>query len=185
MGTMHTEGSTDSTTGISTPGTFQETYFSGATDMYLMAINSTGTAKVWGTYWGGSASEFVRDIEIDPAGNLIVAGNAQSGSTGLASAGSFQPEPGGSHEVIIGKFTTSGQRVWATYFGGARSDGLDYNGLDLDEDGNILLLSDARPFSTIAPSSNLGTPCSYQTTWDPGGAGSSNGEWIITKLSND
>jgi hypothetical protein len=184
-GTIYIGGGTGSTTGISTPGTFQETFFSGVTEMYLMAINSTGTTKVWGTYWGGSGNENVRQIEIDPAGNLIVAGNVQSGSTGLASTGSYQPEPGGSHEIIIGKFTTSGQRIWATYFGGSRSDGLDYNGLDLDEDGNILLLSDGRPFSTTAPSSNLGTPCSYQTTWDPGGAGSSNGEWIITKLSND
>lgn len=178
-GTIYMGGNTSSTTGIATAGVYQENFLSGASDAYLMAINSTGTTQIWGTYWGGSQSEIIREMDMDPGGNLIVSGLSQSASTGLATPGSYQPDPGGSFDAFVGKFSTSGQRIWGTYFGGPGGDGVRVNSVDLDEDGNIYILSDAGPSISLPPSDGLATNCSLQPTRN------GNGEMVITKLSND
>lgn len=179
-GTVYMGGNTTSTTDIATTGVYQESYLSGTTDGYLMAINSTGTAKIWGTYWGGSQTEIIREIGMGPDGNLVVSGLSQSTSTGLATPGSYQPNPGGGFDAFVGKFSTSGQRLWGTYFGGALGDGVRVNCVDLDEDGNIYMLSDGGPNIAAAPSDGLATNCSLQPV-----KSSTNGEMVITKLSND
>lgn len=171
-GTIFITGHTYSNSGIATPGAFQET-IGGVADAFLMAVNENGTGKIWGTYWGGPGLESGNLLKVDPSGNLVIAGN--SSSPGLATPGSFQPQfSGGNDDVLIGKFTASGQRLWSSYLG-ITADAEYPTGLDTDEDGNILL---ACGTALAAGTSGLATNCVYQ----PAAAGSN--EVIITKITS-
>lgn len=193
-GDVFVGGNTTTTAGMTTPGVFQTTFTGGSYDIFLAGINSTGTTKQWYTYWGGDGSETCTDLKIDLAGNLLAigcTGSAPNGnnsglSNGLASPGALYTTPlgGGLRDIIIGKFTTNGARIWSTYYGGPGADGS--MSLDLDESGNILfagsgIINSVAAVNNISgiPSPGLSTNCTYQ----PEIAGFN--EAFVTKLAAD
>lgn len=82
----------------------------------------------WATYYGGSAVDIITGIATDSEGNIYIGGVTAS-SSNIATAGAFDGTYGGgttganpNEDAFIAKFTTSGQRVWGTYFGGTGRD---------------------------------------------------------------
>lgn len=69
-------GGTQSTTGISTPGAFQ-TSLGGSDDAFLIRFDPNGQ-RIWGTYYGGFASDWGYNVSCDPEGNIFLAGYTQS-----------------------------------------------------------------------------------------------------------
>lgn len=187
-GNVYVTGLTSSTSGITTPGSFQPNFAGGAYDIFIVKLNSAGTAKVWSTYWGGTGDEFSDELKMDHAGNLIATGvtgalispGPGAVSNGLASPGAMHTSPLGNRDAIIGKFSPNGDRIWSTYYGGA---GHDYStALDLDENGNILMVLDGLGSISgpvIQPTTGLSTNCSFQ----PDIAGGN--EIFISKISSD
>jgi len=115
-GNVFLSGSTTSTSGISSGG-FQNAYGGGAYDGMLVKFNSAG-ARLWGTYYGGAASDFVLSIAIDLSGNVLVSG--VTASTSAISASGFQNSyGGGGWDAFLTKFDPAGARVWSTYYGGS------------------------------------------------------------------
>ena len=58
----------------------------------------------------------------DSSGNVYFAGLTSS-HTNIASPGAFQTTYGGDPwDAFLAKFTTGGQRIWATYYGGQIED---------------------------------------------------------------
>jgi len=169
-GNVYLSGHTNSTAGIAAGTVYQSVFAGGATDMFLMKLNSSGTAKLWGTYWGGDGGDLNRGLLIGPDGNLVTAGFTGTAaavgiSNGLASAGAYQTTPSGERDLAFGKFTPDGARVWSTYYGGEKSEFI--LGFDLDENGNVLIAGDgfgsaSTPATSV--STNLATNCSYQTS---------------------
>lgn len=103
----------------------------------------TGTLVIdpvidWATYYGGTGAEIFYGLATDASGNLYAAGLCRS--NGLASPGAFQdtlvtstPQ---SQDAILVKFNAAGQRLWATYYGGAgNSDG--FYAVACDPAGNV------------------------------------------------
>lgn len=178
-GNIYVGGSTASTAGIATTGAFQEVFAGGTTDMWIAKLNSTGTSKLWGTYWGGTSQEVISTLKIGPDGNLVAAGASAFTSTGMGSAGTYQPAAALGSDIVIGKFSPSGSRIWATYYGGTAGDYMQRGGMDLDENGNILFFGYSFPSVGSPPSSGRSTNCSYQ----PDQMGLN--ETFITKLSAD
>jgi hypothetical protein len=189
-GNVYLTGSTGSTTGIATPGSFQPVGGGTSGDIYLMKLNSTGTAKIWGTYWGGSDGiEGGYALKMDPFNNLILvatsgtATNVGPISTGMATPGAlYTSSVGGNRDVLIAKFDTSGNRLWSTYYGGNGNDMCIT--ADLDESGNILITGDGFAVGTGAiisgtPSTDLATNCTHQSTV----AGSN--EAFVSKIAAD
>ncbi|MBE0648566.1 MAG: hypothetical protein IH596_12370 [Bacteroidales bacterium] len=187
-GDLFIAGTTWSLINISTPGSFQTT-LSGNTDGFVAKFNPEGT-RIWGTYYGGSAGEWLNSCAIDDSVNLYLAGPTTS--SGLATPGAFQLTLiNGSQTCIVAKFDSTGQRKWATYYGGG---GADHGWCDVDTSWNIYVCG-----LTASPTM-LSTPGSYQPgfgggTYDsflarfsqctvPGSAGVISGPDTVCKSAN-
>jgi len=165
-GNMYVTGATTSTTNIATSGAYQTTmaglagYGSGG-DVFIVKFDAQG-ARVWGTYYGGANNEMGLSIKVDNSGNIYIWGTTSS-PTGIATTtGMFQSTIGSTtyNDPFLAKFSNSGSRIWATYFGGTGNDRAYQNGMVLDSAGNIYVTgTNNTPNNTWITS-----PGAYQTT---------------------
>lgn len=120
-GMVYMAGHTNSTPGISTTGSFQAA-IGGGYDAFLVKFNTNGVRQ-WATYYGGTGNEHASQLSLacDTMGNIYMTGGSNSAS-GVATTGSYQDVAGGSYDGFLVKFNGQGQRIWATYFGGAGSE---------------------------------------------------------------
>jgi uncharacterized protein (DUF2147 family) len=149
-------GTTESNTGIATPGSFKP-YFSNVACIFITKFNSNGVRQ-WGTYYGDSSGGNVcADLVLDSAGTFYITGNT-SASYGMATPGVAQTAFYGSGpDALVAKFNSSGYRVWMTYFGSPVSD---YGyGIAIGSLGNIVITG-----KTVGPYSTLATSGAHQTT---------------------
>ncbi|MBI2272093.1 MAG: PKD domain-containing protein [Bacteroidetes bacterium] len=129
------------TTSTNFPATIHQPGYGGATDAFIFKLNPAG-GQVWGTYYGGSGSDYGTVIATDGLGNVIIGGITGSNNS-IASAGSYQPVNGGgaitagTNDGFLAKFNSAGVRQWGTYFGGNRWELV--NGLDVDATNKIYI----------------------------------------------
>jgi uncharacterized protein YjdB len=121
-GNVYMSGYTNSTSGIATSGASQ-TVFGGSLDAYLAKFNSSGLL-LWATYFGGSSAETNTSVAIDADGNVLLSGQTQS-SSGIATTGAYQTSLSGTSDVFVVKYSSSGAKMWATYYGGSGAENCD------------------------------------------------------------
>jgi hypothetical protein len=131
-------GGTNSTNNISTPGTFQPNA-QGLVDGFVAKFNEGG-ARLWGTYYGGTDAESIDAIAMDDAGYLYIAGRTRSDNN-IATTGCYQPLRGGLLDILLGKMTADGQRIWGSYFGGPNYEAAHMHSLSVNGRGDIYLAS--------------------------------------------
>jgi len=108
---------TGSPTVIATNGTYQSGYNGGGYDAFLAKFDKYGN-RLWGTFYGGSNVEIGYGCAVDLSGNVYFGGYSGS-SVAIATSGSHQPTLTGAFpNGFLAKFTASGTRIWATYYGG-------------------------------------------------------------------
>lgn len=110
---------------------------------------------VWANYYGGSDLDEIFSTATDGSGNIYVTGDTYS-SSNIATSGSFQSSYSANSDALIAKFGSSGNRVWATYYGGSGFD----NGSAIVIDGassSIYVVGGAGSASVFA------TPGAHQT----------------------
>lgn len=133
-------GYTTSSSNIATTGAFQ-TVFGGSNDAYIVRFSKT-CQKLWATYYGGTGNDDFFSSAIDTNGNVYFAGTTRS-TTGMASVGSHQFSFGGGiSDCLLVKFSPTGSRIWATYYGGSsdESHSTDYQAwVACDKKNNIYL----------------------------------------------
>lgn len=112
---------TNNNVNFPTSGAHQSSY-AGNRDGSIAKYSASG-ALIWSTYYGGSAVEYLFDVVCDNSGNVYVAGETGS-STGIATSGSYQNNLNNSDDGFVAKFTSTGTRVWSTYYGGGGEDRL-------------------------------------------------------------
>ncbi len=153
-GNIYIGGTTNSNSGISTTGAFQ-TAFGGGQDGFIAKFNATGTLS-WSTYYGGSDMDYLNGIVCDGSNNLLIVGFTNS-TSGIATLGSYQAAKSGNNwDAYIVKLDPSGNRIWATYYGGTNGE---YSaGIDVDAGNNIYITSWTLSTNGIA------TAGAYQTT---------------------
>ncbi|MBL7719528.1 MAG: T9SS type A sorting domain-containing protein [Flavipsychrobacter sp.] len=77
---------------------------------------------VWGSYYGGTGNEYGTATTADGGQGIYLAGKTNS-LTNIATVGSHQATLTGSFsDAFLAKFDTSGQLLWATYYGGQGDD---------------------------------------------------------------
>lgn len=95
--------------------------------------------RVWGTYYGGTGNVEVSEACITFGTFIYLTGYTDSNNgTSIATVGSHQSVySGGVNDAYLAKFDTTGNRIWATYYGG----GIREAGMCLatDPSGNIFM----------------------------------------------
>jgi len=135
----------------------------GSLDAFVTKLNSTGSAFVYSTYFGGSNSDQGRGIAVDNAGNAYVTGVSES--VNFPTTNARDSAIGGSQDAFVAKLNSTGSAlIYSTFLGGNHGDrGL---GIALDADDNVYvtgmtLSSDfptAHPIQPAHGGGNCATP---------------------------
>ena len=154
VGTVNAAGSA-----IATPGSHQSTY-SGSTDGFLMKFDSNGI-KIWGTYYGGPDFDNTKTCAVDNSGDVYIGGATSSTlSSAISSSGSHQVNFSGNLDGFIAKFSSSGVRLWGTYYGGVNNEWV--HSLSTDNLGNLFACGET---TSWAFNSQIATPGSHQQVY--------------------
>lgn len=92
-----------SLSGISTAGTLQ-TASGGGQDAFLNVFDTSGVRE-WGTYYGGSGSDYAYTVDRSIAGDIYIGGQTAS-SNNIASQLGFQPLYNGGFDGFLGRFAS-------------------------------------------------------------------------------
>ncbi|MDP2187237.1 MAG: immunoglobulin domain-containing protein [Sphingobacteriaceae bacterium] len=153
--TIAVAGGTNSTNGISTPGTLRPNKaVADGTDGFVAIFDRLGQRSV-GTYVGGNADEEIRAIAADQT-TLFVAGWTTEPSTNYHASGGYQNTFGGQIDGFVQRINTGlTLRFWGTYVGGTGQDEV-----------NAIALTPTRLYigGRTASSTNISTPGAAQVT---------------------
>jgi len=135
IGNIYLTGYTDSPNSVPvTSGVYQPT-FGGGLDCFVGKLNSSGNLQ-WGTYYGGSLSDYGSGIAVDGVGNVYVTGTTAS-LNNIATAGSYiDTFTRTLFNAFISIFNDSGMLKWGSYFGADTGYTGGY-GISVDHHGNI------------------------------------------------
>ncbi len=154
-------------------------------DAFLMKLNSLGDALVYSTFLGGSASESIVGIAVDPGGSAYVAGSTSSGDF-PTTAGVFDTICGtdalcnGSTDGFITKFGPTGNNViYSTFLGGSLGDSA--TGIKFDGSGNAYLTGSTWSNDFPTTGGAFDTICGASGTCTT----FSDSDAFVTKLSSD
>ncbi len=121
-----------------TAGAFDTTYNGGLFDIFVIQLNTTGSALAYGTLLGGSDWDHGQDIALDAFGHIYVTGSTRSEDFPTTS-GVVGPTFRGDAEGFVARFDLGdGGLDFATYLGGWGWDQGD--GIALDTAGNAFVV---------------------------------------------
>ena len=110
------------------------TTYNGVQDAFVVKLNGAGSALIFGSYLGGSTSNWASAVAVDGAGNAYVAGNTTSVDFPLANA--LQNTLAGLSNAFLSTIDFTGTALlFSTYYGGSGSDAA--NSIAVDSSGNI------------------------------------------------
>ncbi len=169
-------GSTSSTTEIATFSAHQNTYGGSNSDAFVAKFTATG-GLWWSSYYGGASTDVGNDITCDISKGVCVTGFTSSTNlisttyaitdTSLIYSG-YQASFGGGNwwygDAFVVKFTSTGVRLWGTYYGGNSDD----RGMAINTDTAMNVLFIGCTFST----NNIASTGAYQTSY-----GGGSGQW--------
>jgi hypothetical protein len=89
----------------------------GGNDVFVSKLNSTGTALVFSTYYGGSLDETGTGIALDAFGDAYVTGRTSS-STYPTSGSPFQSSLSGTSDAFVTEFSNTGFVEYSSFLGG-------------------------------------------------------------------
>lgn len=147
-------GQTSSSQNIATNNVFQNT-MTGASSTFLVSFNANGQ-RMWGTYYGNLNS--IYGCDIDNLGNICLSSCVSD--EGLSTTGAFQETNNGSEDYFLAKLDNTGNRIWATYYGGSEMES--YRGASsfFDVSGNVFLIGGTNSDTDIA------SPNAYQANYN-------------------
>jgi len=161
-GNVYITGWTQSSTGIASAGAYQTALGGKGYEDAFIAKFSTNGSGIWSTYYGsGSYPDYAEGITVDNSGNIYITGYTNSDS-GISTTATYQPiygsaRGGYANDGFVVKMSSSGSRVWGTYFGGDNED--QGKAITHDKAGNIYVTGFTEGYSGLA------TANAYQSTF--------------------
>ena len=137
-------GITNSSNNIITTGAYSSTFIALQTS-FIACLNDS-CVRQWGTYFGYNF--LLTGLAIDTTLEaLYVAGYTDS--PGNATTGAHQTIYAGRGDAYLARFTLTGFRQWATYYGGDSTDG-HYSSVAVDKNSNLILFGSTISNNNIA-----------------------------------
>ncbi len=153
-------GSTTSSTGIATDGSYQSIK-SDTFDIFVLKMTSAGV-RLWCSYFGGKGIDAPRGVSQIGTDEVLLAG--LSGSDGLATNGAADTTRR-SFDPILACFKMNGSRAWVTYVSPWDSNPYTYDAEDIDISNSVNGIC-CVVFSTRSKETYPdGTVQSYYTVW--------------------
>lgn len=120
-----------------TPHGLDTTYNGGLWDIYGAKLSPDGNALLWGTYLGGSGTDFGKAMALGEDGDLTICGHTDSED--MATPGAYDATHDGEDlNFYVARLSGDGQTLrWGTYLGGSATGSC--NALALDPLGNVVL----------------------------------------------
>jgi len=103
MRNVYIAGFTQSPNGIATAGAYKSICDTLNGDAFVAEFDSSGTALLWGTYYGGTTDDFGHGIAVDSAGDTYITGYTAS-SNSISTGGEYQTSFGGAYDAFVAKF---------------------------------------------------------------------------------
>lgn len=157
-GVVYLSGTTTSTSAIGTLFAHQPT-LAGMEDGFLIKFNSSGVRQ-WGTYVGGAGSDRAMGVVFGSYNRIYLAGSTTSTSS-MATTGAYQSTNAGFSDAFLSCFSTSGARLWGTYFGG---EGVD-EAVDLAVSGLVVAIT-----GNTTSNTGISTPGAFEGPGTPSAA---------------
>gem|GEM_PF-3100533 len=147
-----------------TSGAYQ-TANSGSGDAFITQMDINGGATVadatdWSTYYGGTGIDAATGISYGSGGEVHILGTTNDGNFPVSSSGVHQTTFGGNTDAFVVKLDNTGDRSWATFYGGSQNDvggpttevlQNDHGkGIDVDSNGNVYFIGSTLSTSGIA-----------------------------------
>lgn len=142
---VYLAGYTKSTLNLSTAGAHQ--IAPGLDfDGFLARLTPDGELD-WATYYGGSKTDFLHGVAVDPLGDVVIVGSTWS-QQAIAAPDALQPTLNGGLDQFVAKFDQAGQRQWGTYLGG--NGGESYGAVAAVDAGTIYIVGETMSMLDLA-----------------------------------
>jgi gliding motility-associated-like protein len=109
----------------------------GGKDVFLLCLNSNDGSYNWVNQIGGTADDYVFDMEINGQNQVVLAGSFNGTADFDSGAGTFNLTSSGSEDIYLSKYTSSGAFVNALSIGGSSADRC--NSVSIDNNDNLFL----------------------------------------------
>ncbi len=133
---------------------YLQPYFAGGfSDLFIVKFSGSGQL-LWSTLYGGENDDCANALAIDSHDNIFVGGYSQSiafPTQALASGGFIEYDQIAFGDMIILKFSNTGERLWATYYGGNLGETV--NDMVCNSDDHLLVIGHSS--STNFPTQTL------------------------------
>jgi gliding motility-associated-like protein len=130
-------GETNSSNHPVTAGAYQ-TFAAGSYDATIMKFNPTLSTVIFSTYFGGSPWEISHACDVDNSGNIYISGYTKGQGTPTTSGAFDQTFNGGTQDVFVTKFSSSGSLIYSTYLGSSGFD-MTWNALKVTASGEAIV----------------------------------------------
>ncbi|HUY56149.1 MAG TPA: SBBP repeat-containing protein [Candidatus Nanopelagicaceae bacterium] len=117
-GNAYITGNTGTNTMPTTSGAIQPTK-SGDADAFLLELNPTGSALLYGTYLGGSGFDIGKDLALDGNGKVYIVG--ATASSNFPTIAAYQGSFGGNQDAFVAKLTLTNYGVLSVTAGATPS----------------------------------------------------------------
>jgi gliding motility-associated-like protein len=159
QGNIYAVGEALISSNLATQNSFQNIN-KGWYDGIIVKFDSNGQ-RIWGTYFGGSAIDFILDVKVDKNQDILICGYTSSFS-GISTSGSFHPikynNQTNAEDGFLSKFSKDGNRIWSTYYEA------DVISVDVDSNNNIFISGDAdRSTNDISTNGSYDETFTYNT----------------------
>jgi hypothetical protein len=145
------------------------TYRGGASDAFLIALDSMGNT-IWTKEIGTSGDDWARAVAVGRDGEVYVAGESGGSLDGLAFSG-------GASDIFLSKFSADGVLEWTRILGSSASDTV--SAIVVASDGSIYLTGTT--YGSLDGQSNLGGDDVFVARYLPNGTRS----WVLQTGTSD
>ena len=133
----------------------------GKQDGFVARISADGSRLLWASYFGGAGKGFIRDLDVDQAGNVYVGLSGESRALGAAPEQQGPRSAPRGHDGYYGKLSADGKRLlFGTFYGGSDGQQDAFNpSVRVTDDGHVFVVA-----YTDATDVDCITPQAYQRT---------------------